>query len=265
MLGVAWETYPGRSSQVVVPEGTSFSGLRTIRGVRVSFSGTTPAITDLGAVGAPAGPLVLEDGGTITSSGSGPLVRVSHSASVRIGEGSAVLQGGGPVIDVAGTNSLNVFVDGAFGALRGNTVSGPNPGSFLLLQVADSAAGDPSGALSLAQPAFLGTIEPLNDTRSRSYPTPVAAGPTPLSSASLTVPFDPSSGPVLIFLPPASTCRGEDVTAKNVTVSAANDGILVAFSGDNVDDAPNVHVSGARASVTVRSNGDHQWMVVARA
>lgn len=265
MLGIAWEGYPGRVVHVTIPEGTSFSNLRTIRGLRVTFSGVTPPIADLGAPGAASEALLLDEGATITVSGGGPLLLVSHTAVLRLGSGAGVLTGTFAVITVAAINSLRVTAEGPFATLRDNTVKGDED-EFLLLEIANSAAGDDNGALSTTQAAFNGVIEPLNATASRSYPTSIISGggSIVLQGASVTVPFDPTTGAVLIFLPPALGLEGRDVTAKNVTASAANDGIIVANGSDTIDGAVNAHVSGAHASTTVRSNGKNQWYIVAK-
>lgn len=262
MAGVVWASYPGRSAQVSVSEGASISGLRTLRGVRVVFTGTTPPVTDLGAPGAPGATLVLEDGASVSASGAGPFVRLSHNAVIDIGEASGILLASSPVVD-AGSSVLRVFADGPFAALRGNTVSGA-AGAFLFLQIADSAAGDGNGDLSTVQPAFLGSITALNATRARSYPTDVRTAATVLDVASLTVRADPTAGEFLVFLPPALPLEGQDVDVKNVSNNAANAVIIVANSAahDDIDGAVNFHLTGARAAVKLRSDGAHQWMVM---
>jgi hypothetical protein len=258
MLGVTWESYPGRSAQILVPEGVSFTELRHFVGVRVTFSGTTPPVSDFGSSGSPVDPVVIELGASVTTSGAGPFFRFSAAGTIRLGEVGSITTGTTPVVDVAVGTTLNVSADGPFAALRASTVSGVG-GATLVLGITNSAAGDSNGSLSESQSAFLGTISPRNFTAARSYPTAVLTGNTVLSSASLTARVDPTAAGFTVTLPSAALFRGQRVRVKNVS-NSVNVVVVAAGAGDNIDGAATQSLSAARFSSSFESDGVHQWM-----
>jgi len=260
MAGVVWASFPGRSAQISIPEGVLFTELRTLTdGVRVTFTGITPPVSDFGTPGSPSDLVRIDRAATLTCTGLGPFFRLFASGSFAIGESSGILTGSHPTIDVPTSSTATILADGAFAALEPSTVSGV-AGATLILDVVDSAAGDSNGSLSESQPGFSGSILARNATADRAYPTAVETGNTVLSAASVVVRVDPTGAGFDVTLPSAALFRGQSVTIKNVSASA-NVVRAVAGGGDNVDGAANQSLSGAHFHWRATSDGVSQWMV----
>jgi hypothetical protein len=259
MTGVAWVgAGSGGAAAISIPEGVTFTGLRTFENILVLFSGTTPPVSDFSGTDS----VVLSNGANLNATASGPLFRVSAGVvTFRIGARSEI-SNAQPVIHVALATSIAVTADGPQSFLGNNTVSGV-AGATLILRVEDSAAGtSATGTLSETQPAFLGTIAPRNATAVREYPTTIVTANATLDaiSTSAIVRVDPTGGAFNLTLSAASGQRGASVVVKNVSASV-NAVHVLAGAGDNIDGAASQDVVGARAHTRFTSDGAHQWMV----
>lgn len=257
MTGVTWASVPDRQSRVTVVEGTTFSLLRAFDGVAVTFSGTTAPVRDFQSTSPQIDTVTMTNNATFVMSGAGPFFDIDMNAVFVIGSQSGLFAGTHAVMNIEAGNTVTVFQQGPLSAISDGTISGANP-STLNLVVADAAPF----AASSAQPGYLGTLNAVNDTQDRTYPTAVITGLDSLNTASQLVQVDPSGGAFVLNLPAAADFRGQSITIKNITASTNNVTITPA-GGDNIDGGATLVKGVAHFCVRLTSDGVHAWYVTA--
>ena len=248
---------------LTIPEGVIFTGLRTLReSLQVTFTGTTPPVSDIGEL--PFAAFAIDGGTSITATGSGPFIRVgSNLAIIALRDGSRITFGGTPVIDVTVVGpGTGILVAGfALGTLESNTISGVAGASAFIKYLVSSAR------LSEDQPTFTGAGGLLtfgNDTVERRFPTTVFTS-SGMTEPNVVTRVDTNSGPVTITLPPAFNNRGVSIVVKDVGGNAAAANItIVPSGGDTIDGGFAQFITAARGSRTFTSDGGSDWMTTAQ-
>jgi len=257
MEGVVWATVPDRVVTVTVPEGVSFTGLRSFNDrIQITFSGTTPPVSDFVNAAPQLETVTLSNGALIRTSGGAAFFSIDADAQILLGaEGG--FTSGTEVVDIATGNTVSIFSLGAQAILSDDTIAGAVGATLNLVR-----ANDAPFSFSDVQTAFLGTLNLTNTTRDFTYPTAVLTGNLALGDASQLVLVDPTGGPFAVTLPPAAAHRGESITVKNTTASV-NNVTLTAGGGDNIDGSASMVMSGDHFFVRLTSDGANAWYVTA--
>lgn|SRR5512142_1938754 len=258
MDGVTWSAPPDHISQVQIPEGASFTRLRSFDGrLHLRFTGTTPPIADFGQAPPQLDTVTIDHGAELSASGAGPLFNVAADAQFIIGDNAGLFLIVHSVINVSAAVTVGISVQGEGALVNGSTLSSI-VGSTINM-VADASG---LGLFVQTQPGVLGTFNVTNATRTRSFPIGPLVGNTILNADAPTqlVLVDPSGAGFSVTLPPAINHLGQTVRLKNVTASA-NNVTLTAGGGDNIDGAPTSVLSGAKFHAAVTSDGVNTWYV----
>ncbi len=225
MTGVTWASVPDRQSRVTVAEGTTFTLLRSFDHVAVTFSGTTPPVSDFASASPQIDTVTMTNDASLVMSGAGPFFSVGADCQFILGPQSGLFTGTNAVIDIqTGGFTVTVFQEGPQSAVSDDTLSGLE-GSTINLVVADSAPFSSSES----QVVFTGTLNYLNDTQDRTFPTAVITALDTLTTASQLALVNPTGGAFVLNLPPAAGLRGQSITVKNTTEQ------ILSILGDDIE------------------------------
>jgi hypothetical protein len=242
MTGVTWSTVPDRIVEVRIPEGASFTHLRSfLDRIHVRFTGTTPPIADFGQAPPQIDTVTIDGFAELSSSGAGALMDVGANAQFLIGDQAGLFFVGHAVVNISAAVTVAFILEGEEATVTADTISGI-VGSTVDLIWANSAL-----LVSTSQTTFLGTLTPINTSRTFNFPSDILVDPT---GGAFTVTL-PSAGPSL---------RGQTIRLKNVAVSV-NNVTLAADLGDNIDGNPSVVLSGDHFHFAVTSDGVNTWYV----
>jgi len=259
MVGVTWSATPDSIVQVQIPEGASFTKLRSFDGrLNLRFTGATPPIADFGQTPPQIDTVTIDHGAELSASGAGPLFSVTGDAQFFIGDNAGLFLIVHSVIDVAAAVTASIFVQGEGAEVNGSTISAI-VGSTLNLV----AGATGMGLFIQTQPGVLGTFNVTNATRTRSFPLAAPlTGNTLLNTSAPTelILVDPTGGAFAVTLPAAASVLGQTVRLKNVSASA-NNVTLTAGGGDNIDGAGTAVLSGSHFHAAVTSDGVNTWYV----
>jgi hypothetical protein len=256
MTGVTWASVPDRIVEVHVPEGVTFTKLRSFNDrIDVTFTGATPPVADFASPAPQLDTVTIDNGAHIASTGTGPFFSVGDSATFLIGADGALLTGTHVVVDVPALVTLSVFVQGPSAILAASTFSGIVGATLNLITADDSVV-----TVSETQAGFLGTLNFTNATVIRMFPTAVLIANTILAAASQLVRVNPTAGAFTVTLPAAAGHRGQPIVIKNVTASV-NNVTIAAGGGDTVEGAASIVLSGDKFFTTVVSDGVSAWWV----
>jgi hypothetical protein len=258
MEGVTWSTVPDSIVQVQIPEGASFTRLRTFDGrLHLRFTGATPPIADFGEAPPQIDTVVIDHGAEMFSSGTGALFSVTGDAQFFIGDNAGLFLITHAVVNVAAAVTLSIFVQGSESLINGSTLASIVGSTLNLVAAASGLA-----LLSQAQPGVLGTFNVTNATRTRNFPTAVLVANTPLTTTAPTqlVLVDPTGGAFAVTLPAAADVPGQTIRLKNATASILLV-TLTAGGGDNIDGAATLVLTGANFHTAVTSDGVNTWYV----
>jgi hypothetical protein len=256
MTGVTWSTVPDHLVQVQIPEGASFTKLRTFTDrIHVRFTGTTPPIADFTF----SDELVtIDNGAELSASGAGPMINVVGSnATFFVGAQAGFFLIAHAVVNVGAAVTVSVFMQGSESTLAASTFSGI-VGATLNLVLATSAPF----VYSTSQAAFLGTLSAQNASRTFNFPiTPIVAN-TVLGSVATSqlVLVDPTGGAFALTLPAAAAVRAETILIVNAGASA-NNVTVTAGAGDNINGAATSVQAGAHFVLRVTSDGVNTWFI----
>lgn len=262
MTNVIWSGSAGTEAPSVhVQEGASFTKLRQFDNrVFVTFTGTTPPVSDFDVTSLGPDTIFIDHGAMITTSGAGPFFRLSMPAVsgvvLAVQVGGVLATGTNAVIDLAVPGAVLVLpVAGGFTDVQSGTISGV-VGSTCVMIV--GAAGIVQA--SEDQPAFLGTLVPQNVTKERRYPTQTLAAPDQvLTETSQLVIIDATVG-FTITLPAAFNHRGESISLKIINALPAPM-VIAAAPGDTIDGAASAAMATPFAFMQVTSDGVSSWWI----
>ena len=257
MSGVIWASFPNTITDVEIPEGASFTQLRTFtERIQVSFTGTTPPIADFGAAPPNIDLLTIDNGANVIAQGAGPMFDIGASSQINLGNQAGLLHGTHAVVNLSG-GTTSLFVQGAESVLSSGAISG-SVGTVLALSLATSAPF----VFVETQPAFLGTLNLTNASRTFNFPTVVLTGNTVLTSVATAqmVLVNPTGGAFAVTLPVAAGLRGQTILFKNTTASA-NNVTITAAGGDNIDGSATAVLAAARFAFRVTSDGVNTWYI----
>jgi len=263
MTNVIWSGSAGIDApQVQVVEGVTFTRLRQLtERVQVTFTGTTPPVSDFDVSGTVSDTFTLDHSARVVTAGAGPFFRVTSAVitapTISLANGATIDAGTTPAINLAVLGSGIVVAIATGSVLDSNTVSGV-VGSNLTLSILSAG----TILASEDQPGFSGTITPSNITKTRFFPFPSASTlvstNTVLTDTSVLVLVDLSVGvDFTITLPPAANHRGETIMFK--TNDSAETTVTVApTAGDTTPDGP-ITLSTPFQAVQVTSDGESIW------
>lgn len=258
MSGVTWASTPDRTSDVRIPEGVSFTRLRTFTDrVHVRFTGATAPVADFGLTPPMVDTVTINNFAEVSSSGTGPFFDVGAAADFLIGNQAGFFFNAHAVMNVSAAVTVAITVEGEEASVAGSTLAGI-VGSTIDLIWANSAL-----LLSTLQPTFLGTFTPLNQTRTFNFPSAILVANSVLGTDAPTqlVLVDPTGGAFAVTLPSAGPAmRGQTIRLKNVGLSV-NIVTLTAVGGDNIDGAPTLLLTGVNFRTAVTSDGVNTWYV----
>jgi hypothetical protein len=258
MTGVTWSTVPDRIVEVRIPEGVTFTQLRAFTDrIHVRFTGATPPIADFGQAPPQVDTVTIDNLAQLSSSGTGPLMDIGANAQFLIGNQAGLFFVGHAVVNISAAVTVSIFLEGEEATVAGDTISGI-VGSTLDLIWANSAL-----LVSTTQTTFLGTLTPVNTSRTFNFPSDILVVNTALGTdaPTLLVLVDPTGGGFTVTLPSAGpSLRGQTIRLKNVTASV-NNVTLAADIGDNIDGNPSVVLSGDHFHFAVTSDGVNTWYV----
>jgi hypothetical protein len=258
MTGVTWSTVPDRIVEVRIPEGASFTHLRSfLDRIHVRFTGTTPPIADFGQAPPQIDTVTIDGFAELSSSGAGPLMDVGANAQFLLGDQAGLFFVGHAVVNISAAVTVAFILEGEEATVAADTISGI-VGSTVDLIWANSAL-----LVSTSQTTFLGTLTPINTSRTFNFPSDILVINTALGTDAPTqlVLVDPTGGAFTVTLPSAGpSLRGQTIRLKNVAVSV-NNVTLAADLGDNIDGNPSVVLSGDHFHFAVTSDGVNTWYV----
>lgn len=258
MDGVIWASSPDRIAQVHIPEGVSFTKLRTFTNrVQVTFTGATSPLSDFGLTAPQVDLVTINGGAAVASTGTAAMFAVGAVAQFNIGTQSSLLAGTHPVLNVTAAVTVSVFVQGPGATVADNSIQGI-VGSTLTLTTQDAGIA----LASSTQPGYSGTLTPVNATRDYMFPTAVLTSGVLLianATTQLTL-VNPTGGAFAVTLPAAAGLEGQSIALKNTT-SSTNNVTLTAGAGDNIDGAATLVLSAAHFFTKVTSDGVHTWYV----
>lgn len=260
MTNVTWSGRVDGTVDVQIPEGASFTRLRTfVNRINVRFTGATPPIADFSGID---DSVLIDSGAELSSSGTGALMDVgtaSSGAVFFVGDQAGFFFITHAVVDVSAAKTVSVFLQGGESTLVASTFSGI-VGSTLNIVWATSA---PATAVQSDQAGFLGTKNLVNNSKSLNFPSVlITANGTTLNAdaGSQLIRVDPTAGAFAVTLPPAVEMLGQTIPFVNVGASA-NNVTITAGAGDNINGAGTLVVSGANFFKRITSDGVHTWFV----
>ena len=255
MTNVTWLGLFSTDTAVTVADGATFTNLRTIAStllITYAGAGTPAPISDL--VNDQA--VYLAQGSSITTTGSGPFIRITDPSvngnlSIIAALGGGFNPGSVPVLDVQGGGVQPSIAVGTLASIGPGTLSSSGGASINLILAATS------GTINESQPAAtIASIESVENWTLNTQLITSSGSANPNSIAEC----DPTGGPLTVTINPAFNSRGNSIIIKNATSST--NGITVAANfGDTIDGAATLSLSGARAWVWLISDGVSNWNI----
>jgi hypothetical protein len=250
-------TLSGRVSEptaVRVVEGVSFAKLRNVTGqLNLEFVGATAPVSDFSASGET---FRLQQGSSVVANGSGPVFRISNSTTIEVSDHSSVLTGNTEPVAIVVIDITLIVIAIVASVIQAIVVSDPGPGSTTRF-VWDTS----SAVLSENQPGITGSLEVVNPTVERRFPTVVISSNVALDP-NVVARVDVTGGPVTVTLPSAFDNRGVSVVVKHIAGDATINNVTVAAQvGDTIDGIATFVIKANNISAVFTSDGNTNWMI----
>lgn len=125
MTGVTWSTVPDRIVAVQIPEGVTFTKLRSFADrIHVQFTGATPPIADFGQTAPQLDTVTISNGAQLSSSGTGTLFDVGAAAQFLVGNQAGFFFVSHAVLNVSSAVTVAVVVQGEEASVAASSLTG---------------------------------------------------------------------------------------------------------------------------------------------